>query len=81
MLSGTSSSGEHHFGVLEGWFGAQWWNSRFFVLLVTTLLVFTPLATFKRVGKCSCALSLDALDRPIIGGTESKTKIKETEKT
>ncbi|OAY65743.1 sodium-coupled neutral amino acid transporter 2-like [Ananas comosus] len=49
VLSGTSSSGEHHFGVLEGWFGAQWWNSRFFVLLVTTLLVFTPLATFKRV--------------------------------
>lgn len=49
VLSGTSSSGVHHSGVLEGWFGEQWWNGRFFVLLVTTLAVFAPLACFKRV--------------------------------
>ncbi|VAI85133.1 unnamed protein product [Triticum turgidum subsp. durum] len=49
VLSGTSSGGEHHYGVLEGWFGTHWWNGRFFVLLVTTLGVFTPLACFKRV--------------------------------
>jgi hypothetical protein len=53
VLSGTSASGVHHFGVLEGWFGSQWWNSRFVILLFTTLCVFTPLACFKRVGKCS----------------------------
>ncbi|XP_020702987.1 amino acid transporter AVT6A isoform X2 [Dendrobium catenatum] len=49
VLSGTSSSGVHHSGVLEGWFGDHWWNGRFFVLLVTTILIFAPLASFKRV--------------------------------
>ncbi|KAJ3694758.1 hypothetical protein LUZ60_000135 [Juncus effusus] len=49
VLSGTSSSGTHHSGVLEGWFGAHWWNGRFFVILVTTLCCFTPLACFKRI--------------------------------
>lgn len=53
VLSGTSSGGEHHYGVLEGWFGRNWWNGRFFVLLVTTLGVFTPLACFKRVDSLS----------------------------
>jgi sodium-coupled neutral amino acid transporter 2 len=51
VLSGTTSGGEHHYGVLEGWFGIHWWNGRFFVLLVTTLCVFTPLACLKRIGK------------------------------
>nr|AFK46918.1 unknown [Lotus japonicus] len=49
VLSGTSSTGIHHFGVLEGWFGEHWWTGRAFVLLVATILVFTPLGFFKRV--------------------------------
>ncbi|XP_030468906.1 amino acid transporter AVT6A-like [Syzygium oleosum] len=49
VLSGTSSSGVHHAGVLEGWFGEHWWNGRTFVLLVTTLGIFAPLACFKRI--------------------------------
>lgn len=49
VLSGKSSSGVHHSGILEGWFGEHWWNSRAFVLLVTTLVVFAPLTSFKRV--------------------------------
>ncbi|XP_027345032.1 amino acid transporter AVT6A-like [Abrus precatorius] len=49
VLSGTSSSGIHHFGVLEGWFGQCWWTSRSFVLLVATLFVFAPLGFFKRI--------------------------------
>ncbi|KAJ8461307.1 hypothetical protein OPV22_034233 [Ensete ventricosum] len=49
VLSGTSSSGYHHSGVLEGWFGQHWWTSRFVVLLVSMLAVFAPLACFKRV--------------------------------
>lgn len=49
VLSGTTSSGVHHAGVLEGWFGVYWWNSRTFVLLVTTLAVFAPLACLKRI--------------------------------
>ncbi|TVU11655.1 hypothetical protein EJB05_45252 [Eragrostis curvula] len=53
VLSGTSSGGEHHYGVLEGWFGIHWWNGRFFVLLVTTLVVFTPLACLKHIDSLS----------------------------
>lgn len=49
VLSGTSPDGVHHSGVLEGWFGVHWWNGRFFVLLLTTLLVFSPLACLKRI--------------------------------
>ncbi|XP_010942248.1 amino acid transporter AVT6A [Elaeis guineensis] len=49
VLSGTSSSSIHHSGILEGWFGEHWWNSRAFVLLATTLIVFVPLTSFKRV--------------------------------
>ena len=32
VLSGTSSSGIHHAGVLEGWFGEHWPNGCTFVL-------------------------------------------------
>ncbi|KAM0943096.1 putative amino acid transporter, transmembrane domain-containing protein [Dioscorea sansibarensis] len=49
VLSGTSSSGVHHSGVLEGWFGEHWWNGRTSVLTASTLIVFAPLACFKRV--------------------------------
>ncbi|XP_059655626.1 amino acid transporter AVT6A-like [Cornus florida] len=49
VLSGTSSSGIHHAGVLEGWFGEHWWTGRTVVLLVTTLLVLAPLACLKRI--------------------------------
>jgi sodium-coupled neutral amino acid transporter 2 len=50
VLSGTSSSGVHHHGVIEGWFGPNRWNGRFAILTITTLGVFAPLTCFKRVG-------------------------------
>ncbi|KAG9148455.1 hypothetical protein Leryth_024456 [Lithospermum erythrorhizon] len=49
VLSGTDNGGIHHAGVLEGWFGFHWWNGRFFVLLVSTLTIFAPLASLKRI--------------------------------
>nr|GMD22785.1 amino acid transporter AVT6A-like [Ipomoea batatas] len=49
VLSGTTSDGVHHPGVLEGWFGEQWWTGRRFVLLAITLVVFAPLGFFKRI--------------------------------
>lgn len=49
VLSGTTADGVHHAGVLEGWFGEQWWNARTMVLLITTLVVFVPLACLKRI--------------------------------
>lgn len=58
VLSGTSSSGVHHPGVLESWFGEHWWNGRFFVLLMTTLLIFAPLASFKRIDSLSFTSAL-----------------------
>lgn len=58
VLSGTTSEGVHHSGVLEAWFGADWWNGRFFVLLVSTLCIFSPLACFKRVDSLSYTSAL-----------------------
>ncbi|KAF3329488.1 putative sodium-coupled neutral amino acid transporter 6 [Carex littledalei] len=49
VLSGTSSSGTHHTGLLEGWFGDHWWSARTFVLLITTIFVFTPLTCLKHI--------------------------------
>ncbi|XP_076930947.1 amino acid transporter AVT6A-like [Bidens hawaiensis] len=58
VLSGTTSDDVHHAGVLQGWFGVHWWNSRFFVLLVTTLGVFAPLASLKRIDSLSYTSAL-----------------------
>ncbi|VAI90485.1 unnamed protein product [Triticum turgidum subsp. durum] len=58
VLSGTSSGGIHHRGILEGWFGAHLWNSRAIVLLVTTLFVFAPLVSFKRLDSLSYTSAL-----------------------
>lgn len=49
VLSGTSTTGVHHRGIFEGWFGPHLWNSRPVVLLATTLFVFAPLVSFKRL--------------------------------
>lgn len=51
MLSGTWSGEIHHAGMLEEWFGKHWWNGRVAVLLMTTVTVFAPMASFKRLGK------------------------------
>ncbi|CAA0828320.1 Transmembrane amino acid transporter family protein [Striga hermonthica] len=58
VLSGTTSDGIHHAGVLEGWFGEHWWNGRFSVLLITTLAVFAPLASLKRIDSLSYTSAL-----------------------
>ncbi|CAM0909918.1 unnamed protein product [Alopecurus aequalis] len=58
VLSGTTSNGIHHRGILEGWFGTHMWNSRAVVLLVTTLLVFAPLVSFKRLDSLSYTSAL-----------------------
>ncbi|KAL5558713.1 hypothetical protein UlMin_034924 [Ulmus minor] len=49
VLSGTSSGGVHHWGVMEEWFGQHWWTTRSCLLLLTTLVVFAPLISFKHV--------------------------------
>ncbi|GMY07029.1 amino acid transporter AVT6A-like [Fagus crenata] len=49
VLSGTWSDGVDHSGVVEEWFGQHWWTTRSSLLLLTTLFVFVPLISFKRV--------------------------------
>lgn len=49
VLSGTWSDGVYHLGVIQEWFGQHWWNTRSVLMLLTTLLVFSPLISFKRV--------------------------------
>ncbi|RDX97161.1 Amino acid transporter AVT6C, partial [Mucuna pruriens] len=49
VLSGKQNGGEVHFGLLQQWFGMQWWNSREFALLFTLLFVMLPLVLYKRV--------------------------------
>ncbi|KAF6136771.1 hypothetical protein GIB67_020093 [Kingdonia uniflora] len=50
VLAGTWSSRVHHSGILEEWCGRHWWTtSRSLLLLLTTLVVFAPLISFKRV--------------------------------
>ncbi|CAL5191271.1 unnamed protein product [Lathyrus oleraceus] len=49
VLSGTSSNVKHHYGILEGWFGVHWWTGRTFIVFLTTVAIFAPLACFKRI--------------------------------
>ncbi|ESQ47150.1 hypothetical protein EUTSA_v10028319mg [Eutrema salsugineum] len=49
VLAGKNVYGIHHAGMLDGWFGENWWNRRTFVLLITTLFVLAPLTCFKRI--------------------------------
>lgn len=53
VLSGTWLDGAWHSGVVEEWFGQHWWTTRSSLLLLTTLFVFAPLISFKRVGGSS----------------------------
>lgn len=37
-------------GLLQGWFGSHWWNTRFFSLLFIFVFLFLPLVLCRRVG-------------------------------
>ncbi|KAI5393400.1 hypothetical protein KIW84_060506 [Lathyrus oleraceus] len=49
VFSGTWSEGVHYSGVLDEWFGPRCWSTRPILLFLTTLFVFIPLASFRRV--------------------------------
>lgn len=72
VLSGTTSDGVRHVGVLQGWFGEQWWTERVFVILLTTLFVFCPLCCLKKIDSLSftsgIAVALAILFLVIIAG-------------
>eukprot|EP00253_Pinus_taeda_P036247 PITA_36247 len=60
VLSGTSSNGMHHVGMLEEWFGFHWWNGRVPIIVLTIVLILASLVSFKRVDslKFTSALSV-----------------------
>ncbi|KAJ9554145.1 hypothetical protein OSB04_018190 [Centaurea solstitialis] len=58
VVAGSTSNGLHHPGLLEGWFGPHWWSGRVFVLMVTTICVFVPLASLKRMDSLSVTSGL-----------------------
>eukprot|EP01018_Ginkgo_biloba_P000989 Gb_25787 [translate_table: standard] len=60
VVSGTSSNGVHHAGVLEEWFGVCWWTGRTAALFLTTILILVPLVSFRHVDslKFTSALSV-----------------------
>ncbi|XVF24206.1 hypothetical protein REPUB_Repub13aG0107700 [Reevesia pubescens] len=43
VLCGNQSGGSLHLGILQEWFGIQWWNSRAYVILFIVLFVMLPL--------------------------------------
>ncbi|XP_021736710.1 amino acid transporter AVT6B-like [Chenopodium quinoa] len=49
VISGSTTSGIHHSGILEEWFGEQWWTGRAFVLIFLTAFVLVPTAWIKRM--------------------------------
>ncbi|EPS58316.1 amino acid transporter, partial [Genlisea aurea] len=44
-----SGKGADHLGVLQEWFGIQWWNLRAVALLFIVLFVMLPLLLFRRI--------------------------------
>ncbi|KAL4620761.1 hypothetical protein ACB092_06G179000 [Castanea dentata] len=49
VLCGSKSGETLHLGILQEWFGIQWWNSRAFAIQFIVLFVMLPLAWQKRV--------------------------------
>ncbi|BFG22937.1 hypothetical protein CerSpe_092120 [Prunus speciosa] len=49
VLCGSQSGGTLHLGILQEWFGIQWWNSRAYALLFIALFVMLPLVLLRRV--------------------------------
>lgn len=49
VFSGSNPGGIVHVGVLQEWFGFQWWNSREISILIVVVFVMLPLVLLRRV--------------------------------
>ncbi|GMI72634.1 hypothetical protein like AT3G56200 [Hibiscus trionum] len=60
VLCGNQSGGTLHLGVLQEWFGIQWWNSRAYVILFVVLFVMLPLVSLPHMNSLrhSSAISI-----------------------
>ncbi|EPS64931.1 amino acid transporter [Genlisea aurea] len=61
VLSGNESGGTVHLGILQQWFGIQWWNSRPFALLVVVLFFLLPLLLLRRIDSLRHASTVSVL--------------------
>ncbi|GFP86588.1 sodium-coupled neutral amino acid transporter 3 [Phtheirospermum japonicum] len=61
VLSGNESEGTVHLGVLQEWFGIQWWTSRAFALLFVVLVVLLPLLLLRRIDSLRHASAISVL--------------------
>ncbi|KAJ8442635.1 hypothetical protein Cgig2_003679 [Carnegiea gigantea] len=64
VLSGNRLGESIHLGVLQEWFGPQWWTARPYAILFLLVFVLLPLVLYRRVdNQCSiCALTAPLLD-------------------
>ncbi|CAO2816983.1 unnamed protein product [Amaranthus hypochondriacus] len=60
VFCGSERGETLHLGILQEWFGSQWWNTRPYALLAIVVCVLLPLVLFRRVEslKYSSALSI-----------------------
>ncbi|KAF6174077.1 hypothetical protein GIB67_020259 [Kingdonia uniflora] len=61
VLSGSTSDGTLHMGILQELFGVQWWNSRAFALLFIVVFVMLPLVLLRRVESLRFTSALSVL--------------------
>ncbi|KAG5533589.1 hypothetical protein RHGRI_027691 [Rhododendron griersonianum] len=61
VLSGNQSEGTLHLGVLQEWFGIQWWNSRAFALLFVMLFILLPFLLLRSIESLKHASALSIL--------------------
>ncbi|KAI4339146.1 hypothetical protein MLD38_024117 [Melastoma candidum] len=61
VLSGNHQGGSVHLGVLQEWFGIQWWNSREFALLFILVIVMLPLVLLRHVDSLRFSSAISVL--------------------
>ncbi|BFG22935.1 hypothetical protein CerSpe_092090 [Prunus speciosa] len=75
VLSGNGSSGTGHSGVLQEWFGIQWWNSRDIAILFTLVFIFLPLNLLRRVESLKYSSAIAVLLAVVFVGISSAMAI------
>ncbi|GFY83461.1 transmembrane amino acid transporter family protein [Actinidia rufa] len=61
VLCGNQSEGTLHLGILQEWFGIQWWNSRACALLVIVLFVMLPFLLLRSIESLKHASAVSIL--------------------
>ncbi|CAA7028881.1 unnamed protein product [Microthlaspi erraticum] len=61
VLSGNENGGVVHLGLLQGWFGFHWWNTRFFGLLFIFVFLLLPLSLCRRVDRLAFSSAISFL--------------------